>query len=83
MPEPICAGCGEMLPRPTGRGRPATYHGAACRQRARRARLAADPARTSLLALLDRAGRAVADARRAVTSGRGRLRRARQADRRG
>lgn len=69
MPEPVCAGCGEMLPRSSGRGRPAAYHGPACRQRARRARLAADPACTSLLALLDRAGRAVAGARRAVTSG--------------
>src|SRR5207248_1198864 len=52
-----------------GRGRPATYHGPACRQRARRARLAADPVRTNLLALLDRAGWAVVGARRAVTSG--------------
>jgi hypothetical protein len=69
MTEPVCAGCGEMLPRPRERGRPATYHGPACRQRARRARLSADPARTDLLALLDRAGRAVAGARRAVTSG--------------
>ncbi|WP_329060422.1 hypothetical protein [Amycolatopsis sp. NBC_01480] len=69
MTEPVCAGCGEMLPRPRGRGRPATYHGPACRQRARRARLTADPTRADLLALLDRAGRAVAGARRAVTSG--------------
>ena len=69
MAEPVCAGCGEMLPRPRGRGRPATYHGPACRQRARRARLTADPTRADLLALLDRAGRAVAGARRAVTSG--------------
>lgn len=69
MTEPVCAGCGEMLPRPRGRGRPATYHGPACRQRARRARLAADPTGADLLALLDRAGRAVAGARRAVTSG--------------
>src|SRR4051794_24423120 len=69
MTEQVCAGCGETLPRPRGRGRPAAYHGPTCRQRARRARLAADPARTNLLALLDRAGRVVADVRRAVTSG--------------
>lgn len=69
MAEPVCAGCGKRLPRPSGRGRPATYHGPACRQRARRARLTADPAAAELLALLDQAGRAIADARRAVTSG--------------
>ncbi|MDX3192313.1 hypothetical protein PV458_28210 [Streptomyces sp. MN03-5084-2B] len=69
MIEPVCAGCGKRLPRPSGRGRPATYHGSACRQRARRARLAADTAAADLLALLDQAGRAIADARRAVTSG--------------
>ncbi|WP_208608201.1 hypothetical protein [Amycolatopsis pretoriensis] len=69
MAEPVCAGCGKRLPRPSGRGRPATYHGPACRQRARRARLAADPVATDLLALLDQAGRAIATARRAVTSG--------------
>jgi hypothetical protein len=40
-----------------------------CRQRARRARLAADPARADLLSLLDRAGQAVAAARRAAASG--------------
>lgn len=67
--ESVCAGCGKKLPRREGRGRPATYHGPACRQRARRARLAADPARADLLALLDHAGRAVADARRAATTG--------------
>jgi hypothetical protein len=67
--EPVCAGCGKTLPPAGGRGRPATYHGPACRQRARRARLTADPAATHLLALLDQAGRAIADARRAVTSG--------------
>ena len=69
MAGPVCAGCGKTLSTPGGRGRPATYHGPACRQRARRARLAADPARAGLLGLLDRAGRAVAAARRAVTSG--------------
>lgn len=68
MAEPVCAGCGKTLPRPCRRGRPATYHGAACRQRARRARLAADP-RADLLTLLDQAGRAVAAARHATMSG--------------
>jgi hypothetical protein len=46
-----------------------TYHGPACRQRARRARLAAEPTRADLLSLLDQAGRAVAAARRAAISG--------------
>lgn len=66
---PVCGGCGKTLPHASGRGRPARYHGAACRQRARRARLAADPARADLLGLLDRAGRAVAAARHAALSG--------------
>jgi hypothetical protein len=69
MAGPVCAGCGKTLPSPGGRGRPAAYHGPACRQRARRARLTAEPARADLLGLLDRAGRAVAAARRAATSG--------------
>lgn len=34
-----CAGCGQPLPAGANRGRPARYHNAACRQRARRARL--------------------------------------------
>ncbi|PWK82249.1 hypothetical protein C8D88_114117 [Lentzea atacamensis] len=37
-----CAGCGRPLLLGTKRGRPARYHNAACRQRARRARLATD-----------------------------------------
>lgn len=69
MGTPVCAGCGKTLPPPTGRGRPATYHGPACRQRARRARLAANPDRSDLLTLLDRASQAVAAARRAAISG--------------
>jgi hypothetical protein len=69
MTGPICAGCGKPLPRPSGRGRPATYHGPACRQRAHRARLTAEPGRAELLALLDRAGLAVAAARRAAMCG--------------
>lgn len=69
MDRPVCAGCGRPLPQPSGRGRPATYHDSTCRQRARRARLAAGPGRADLLSLLDRAGRAVAAARRAAISG--------------
>ena len=69
MAGPVCGGCGKTLPRARRRGRPARYHGAACRQRARRARLAADPGRADLLGLLDRAGQAVAAARRAALSG--------------
>lgn len=35
-----CTGCGQPLAAGSNRGRPARYHNAACRQRARRARLA-------------------------------------------
>lgn len=38
----LCAGCGKPIGAGSGRGRPARYHDAACRQRARRARLATD-----------------------------------------
>jgi hypothetical protein len=38
----MCAGCGQPLVADSGRGRPARYHDATCRQRARRARLATD-----------------------------------------
>jgi hypothetical protein len=69
MANSVCAGCGKALPSRSGRGRPATYHGPACRQRARRARLATDPGRAELLSLLDQAGQAIATARRAVISG--------------
>jgi hypothetical protein len=65
----LCDGCGKALPtRSTTAGRPATYHGATCRQRARRARLAVEPDRAALLAGLDDVGHALAAARRAVTA---------------
>lgn len=35
----LCAGCGEPMTTGSKRGRPARYHGATCRQRARRTRL--------------------------------------------
>ncbi|HEX5116059.1 MAG TPA: hypothetical protein VFW65_12750 [Pseudonocardiaceae bacterium] len=38
----LCSGCGQPLTTRSQRGRPARYHGATCRQRARRARLATD-----------------------------------------
>jgi len=38
----LCAGCGKPVGTGSGRGRPTRYHDAACRQRARRARLATD-----------------------------------------
>jgi hypothetical protein len=47
----------------------ARYHGPACRQRARRARLAVDPDRAQLLALAQRAEHAALALRRAVTTG--------------
>lgn len=38
----LCSGCGQPLTTRSQRGRPARYHDATCRQRARRARLATD-----------------------------------------
>ncbi|MFC5099943.1 hypothetical protein [Kibdelosporangium philippinense] len=65
----LCEGCGGALPARAGTaGRPATYHGATCRQRARRARLAAEPDRAALLARLDDVGQALSAARHAVTA---------------
>ncbi|GAB3150196.1 hypothetical protein GCM10027258_47910 [Amycolatopsis stemonae] len=66
LAEPACAGCGEMLlPR---RGGVAERHATALpAANAPAARLDADPARTSLLALLDRVGGL--SLARAVTSG--------------
>lgn len=65
----ICPGCGEPLPPPRTRGRPAVYHGAACRQRARRSRVAAGPAAAGVLDALRRVDEASAAARRAVLAG--------------
>lgn len=64
-----CPGCGEPLPPARGRGRPAVYHGASCRQRARRSRLAARPAVAGVLDTLRRVDAASAAARRAVLAG--------------
>jgi hypothetical protein len=67
MMQVLCGGCGKALPVRSGMaGRPATYHGATCRQRARRARLAAEPDRAALLAGLEDVGHALSTARRAV-----------------
>lgn len=59
-----CAGCGQPLPAGTGRGRPARYHNAACRQRARRARLTTQHA--DVLAAVAAVETAAAEVRRAV-----------------
>ena len=65
----LCVGCGRPLPVGRARGRPARYHGPACRQRARRARLGVDPGRAQLLAVAQRAEHAALALRRAVTLG--------------
>lgn len=62
-----CAGCGSPLPAGSGRGRPARYHNAACRQRARRARLAT--ANSELLDALAAVESATSEVRRAVLAG--------------
>jgi Mg-chelatase subunit ChlI len=66
---PLCVGCSQPLPVRRARGRPARYHGPACRQRARRARLSVDPGRVELLAVAARAEHAALALRRAVTAG--------------
>lgn len=65
----LCVGCGQSLPERAARGRPARYHGPACRQRARRTRLDLDPGRAALLAVAERAEHAAIALRRAVTTG--------------
>jgi len=65
----LCVGCGRSLPERKARGRPARYHGPACRQRARRARLGVDLGRAELLAVAERAERAALALRRALTAG--------------
>jgi len=62
---PAAARCGGA------RGRPARYHGPACRQRARRARLGVDPERARLLTVAQRAEHAALALRRAVTTDQG------------
>jgi hypothetical protein len=65
----LCIGCGRSLPERQARGRPAHYHGPACRQRARRARLGTDPGRVELLAVAEQAEHAAIALRRALTTG--------------
>jgi hypothetical protein len=66
----LCSGCGKELPsRADGPGRRATYHGATCRQRARRARLATAPDRVTMLDRLDQVEQVLITARRVVTAG--------------
>jgi hypothetical protein len=62
-----CAGCGSPLPAGAGRGRPARYHNATCRQRARRARLAA--VHGDVLDALTAVESATSEVRRAVLIG--------------
>lgn len=62
-----CAGCGSRLPAGSGRGRPARYHNATCRQRARRARLATT--NSELLDALAAVESATSEVRRAVLAG--------------
>lgn len=61
-----CLGCGEPLSPRSTRGRRARYHGAACRQRARRARLHVERGRT--WEALERADTAMVAARRAMAA---------------
>ncbi|GAB3681606.1 hypothetical protein GCM10027597_27470 [Saccharopolyspora tripterygii] len=68
MQPATCQGCGEPLPPPSPIGRPARYHGPACRQRARRARLRAQTIDHDWAAL-DEVDTAVADVRRRMATG--------------
>lgn len=63
----ICTGCGLELPVGAARGRPARYHDATCRQRARRARLATN--NTDLLAAVTAVETVVSQVRRMVLTG--------------
>ncbi|TWG07576.1 hypothetical protein FHU35_11193 [Saccharopolyspora dendranthemae] len=69
MQAAICQGCGEPLPPPSPRGRPARYHGPACRQRAHRARRRAHVIDRDWAAL-DDVDMAIADVRRLMATGR-------------
>lgn len=62
-----CPGCGSPLPAGAGRGRPARYHNATCRQRARRARLAA--VHGDVLDALTAVESATSEVRRAILIG--------------
>ncbi len=64
----VCAGCGrELPPRQAGSGRPALFHDATCRQRARRARLASRHG--ELLTALTEVDTATSELRRMALSG--------------
>src|SRR5271168_2159105 len=63
-----CAGCGTALPTRPRRGRPARYHGPACRQRAHRARVAFDGGEH--LALIEAMDTALGAVRRQLLLGR-------------
>lgn len=65
----VCPGCGLPIGPGAGVGRRARYHGATCRQRARRARLATAPDRTALLDTIGRAENALAVLRRDLLAG--------------
>lgn len=68
--ESQCVGCGQPLPlEASTRGRRQRYHGPACRQRARRARLHASDQHRETLAALERAESVIARLRRAVLAG--------------
>lgn len=69
MQATTCKGCGEPLPPPSPRGRPARYHGPACRQKARRARLRVQASNQDWAAL-DEVDVAIADVRRLMATGR-------------
>lgn len=62
-----CVGCGERLSPGSCRGRRARYHGPACRQRARRARLRTEQGHA--WAALERVDAAMVTARRAMANG--------------
>lgn len=68
MQATTCKGCGEPLPPPSPRGRPARYHGPACRQKAHRARLRAQASNQDW-ATLDEVDMAIADVRQLMTIG--------------
>lgn len=63
----VCLGCGDPLPPGSPRGRRARYHGAACRQRARRARLQVRGSHS--WEAVERADAAMVAVRRTLSSG--------------
>lgn len=69
MQATTCKGCGKPLPPPSPRGRPARYHGPACRQKAHRARRRAQAINQDWAAL-DELDVAIATIRRHLATGR-------------